>query len=212
MNFKIDSPKIADSDSLPPVQIYSLQTKDEISCCTISDTVIDNQKADKVSFDQVIFKNVTIIESSLTGIELIDVIFDSCDLSNVDFSNAIIHRTEFRNCKLIGTDFTKGRFQNVRVVDCIGDFATFRMANLKQVAFENSSLISSDYYQSNFQKVSFGECNIDQATMSGSKLNGIDLSDCEFNGLIVDIQDLKGCIISAQQAVSFAGLLGLVIK
>lgn len=64
MNFKIDSPKIADPDSLLPEQIYSLQTKDEFSCCSISDTVIDNQEANKVSFDRVIFKNVTITECS----------------------------------------------------------------------------------------------------------------------------------------------------
>jgi len=212
MNFKIDSPKITAPDTLLPEQIYSLHNKDEFSRSCISDTVIDNQEASKVSFDQVIFKNVTILESSLTGIELMDVIFERCDLSNVDFTNAIIHRTEFRSCKLIGTDFTRGRFQNVRVVDCIGDFSTFRLANLKQVSFENSSLTSSDYYEANFQKVNFSECKIDQATLSGTKLNGIDLSDCDFSGLIVDIQDLQGCIISAQQAASFVGLMGLVIK
>lgn len=212
MKIKMDSPKITDPDALHPQQIYALGAKDEFSNCIISDTVIDNQEANKVSFDKVIFKNVTITESSLTGIELMDVIFERCDLSNVDFTNAIIHRTEFRNCKLIGTDFTKGRFQNVRIMNCIGDFATFRFANLKQFSFENSSLTNSDYYQSTLLNVSFTECNIDQATLSGAKLKGIDLSDCEFSGLIVDVKDLEGCIISAQQAASFAGLLGLVIK
>lgn len=212
MNFKIISPKITDADLLLPKQIPSLRTKDEISYCSISDTIIEQQDAHKVSFDQVIFKNVTITESSLPGIELMDVIFDHCDLSNVDFTDAIIHRTEFRNCKLIGTDFTGGRFQNVYVKDCLGDFATFRLADLKQVAFDNSSLKNSDYYQSKFQKVAFSRCNIDQAMLAGTKLSGMDLSDCEFSGLIVDIQDLEGCIISPQQAVSFVGLLGLVIK
>lgn len=212
MNFKITSPKITDADLLLPKQILSLRTKDEISCCSISDTTIEHQDAHKVSFDQVIFKNVTITESSLTGIELMDVIFDHCDLSNVDFTNAIIHRTEFRNCKLIGTDFTRGRFQNVYVKDCLGDFATFRLTNLKQVAFDDSLLRNSDYYQSSFQKVAFSRCNIDQAMLAGTKLGGMDLSDCEFSGLVVDIQDLEGCIISPQQAVSFVGLLGLVIK
>lgn len=48
--------------------------------------------------------------------------------------------------------------------------------------------------------------------LSGSKLNGIDLSDCEFDGLQVDIEDLNGRIISPHQASSFVGLLGLVIK
>ncbi len=53
---------------------------------------------------------------------------------------------------------------------------------------------------------------MDQANLSGSKLEGIDLSDCEFDGLMVEIEDLKGCTISHSQASSFVGLLGLVIK
>ncbi|ULO06492.1 pentapeptide repeat-containing protein [Paenibacillus sp. 19GGS1-52] len=212
MKHKIDPPKIADNIALPPQEIFSLQTKDEFSFCSINDQFIDSQEAGKVSFEKVLFRNVTITESSLSGIELTDVIFERCDLSNVNFSDAFVHRTEFRNCKLIGTDFTRGRFQNVLFTDCIGDYATFRFANFKQVAYVDSSLIGADYYQSVLQKISFNRCNLDQAMLSGTKLNGIDLSDCEFSGLHVEIEDLYGCIISAQQAASFAGLLGLVIK
>lgn len=212
MKHKIDPPKIADNIALPSQQVFSLQTKDEFSLCSINDQFIDSQEASKVSFEKVLFRNVTITESSLSGIELTDVIFERCDLSNVNFSDAFVHRTEFRNCKLIGTDFTRGRFQNVLITDCIGDYATFRFANFKQIAFVDSSLIGADYYQSVVSKISFNRCNLDQAMLSGTKLNGIDLSDCEFSGLNVEIEDLYGCIISAQQAASFAGLLGLVIK
>ncbi|MEK4062992.1 MULTISPECIES: pentapeptide repeat-containing protein [unclassified Paenibacillus] len=212
MNHKIDPPKIADPLSLPVQQVFSLESKEEFSLCAISDTFIEYQEASKVSFDKVLFKNVTITESTLRAVELTDVIFENCDLSNVDFSEAFIHRTEFKLCKMIGTDFTRARFQNVRVTDCIGDFASFRFGNFKQTAFENSSLNSADFYQSAFNKMSFSVCKIDQAVMAGSKLRDIDLSDCEFSGLNVDIEDLPGCIISADQAASFAGLLGLVIK
>ncbi|MNI84300.1 hypothetical protein D3C73_1411910 [compost metagenome] len=100
----------------------------------------------------------------------------------------------------------------MRIIDCISDFASFRFGNLKLTSFEQSSLISSDYYQAAFQKVSFTECKLDQAVLAGVKLKDTDLSDCEFTGLQVDAEDLPGCIISADQAASFAGLLGLIIK
>lgn len=212
MNTKIDSPKIPKDLPVLLHKIHSIQSKDEFSLGSISDAIIEYQEASKVSFEKVVFKNVTITESSLTGIEFTDVVFDRCDISNVDFSDAFIHRTEFRGCKMIGTNFTRARFKNVLFVGCVCDFATFRFGDFKQVAFEDSSLMSTDYFQSVLHKTLFSVCNMDQAILSGSKLKGIDLSDCEFSGLIVEIEDLYGCIISAQQAASFTGLLGLVIK
>ncbi len=212
MKNKIDPPKITEENSLLPQQVHTLQSKEEISHCLISDSLIEYQEADRVSFDKVIFRNVTIAESTLHAIELTDVIFENCDLSNVNFSDAFVHRTEFRNCKLIGTDFSRGRFQNVRMVDCIGDFASFRFGKLKGTVFTNCRLVSSDYYQAVLTHVEFLECDIDQATLAGCRLKEIDLSDCSFTGVHVDIEDLAGCIISAEQAASFAGLLGLVIK
>ncbi|TMV49668.1 hypothetical protein FE783_14335 [Paenibacillus mesophilus] len=73
-------------------------------------------------------------------------------------------------------------------------------------------IVNSNERYSAFHKTSFSACHIDQANMSGAKLEGIDLSDCEFGGLIVEPEDLRGCIISARHASSFVGLLGLILK
>ncbi|NQX49120.1 pentapeptide repeat-containing protein [Paenibacillus tritici] len=212
MSHTIEQPRIPEPELLLPQQIHALASKDEFSRCLIEGALIEYQEAARVSFDKVIFRNVTITESSLHGIELTDVLFDHCDLSNVDFSDAFMHRTEFRDCRLIGTDFTRARFQNVSVTGCLGEFAVFRFANFKGASFERSSLASADYYKSTLNGLYFSQCNLEQATLAGCKLKDIDLSDCEFTGLLVDLQDLEGCIISAEQAASFAGLLGLVIK
>jgi uncharacterized protein YjbI with pentapeptide repeats len=80
------------------------------------------------------------------------------------------------------------------------------------VSFEDCSLISADYYTSIFKKILFTRCNMDQAYMIGSKLTGVDLSDCTFDQLNVEIQDLDGCIISSHQASSFVGLMGMIIR
>lgn len=208
----IHAPKIPAHPPLPLQPIAALQDKDEFRLCTIRDCEIVDQQADKVSFDQVVFQNVTFSECQLNHVELLDVVFDHCDLSNVHFSEAIIHRTVFRHCKMIGTDFTKARFQHMLMSDCLADYATFRLAQFKFCGFETNSLISADYYQTKLHKTTFTECNIDQAVFAESRLAGIDLSSCSFSGIIVDCEDLPDCIIAADQAASFANLLGLVIK
>jgi uncharacterized protein YjbI with pentapeptide repeats len=212
MKPKIEAPKIPDNLTPWGRDILSLQPKDEFRLFSISDMVLEGQEAAKVSFEKAVFKNVTVTDSSLTGLELTDVVFDKCDLSNVCLTDSFFHRTEFRHCKLIGTDFTRSRFQNVRFVGCSGDYSAFRFCKFKQAAFENNSLISADYFHSALQKTWFTECRIDQANLSGVNLEGIDLSDCEFDGLKVEIEDLNGCIIAPHQASSFAGLLGLIMK
>lgn len=208
----IEPPRLSEPELLPPLSIHALASKDEYSRCLIEGALIEYQEAERVAFDQVVFKNVTITESSLQRIELTDVIFDHCDLSNVDFSDAFMHRTVFRDCRLTGTDFTGARFQNVAVTDCIGEYAVFRFAQFKGASFERCSLVSADYYQSSLKGLTFAECNLEQATLAGCKLKGVDLSDCEFTGLLVDLEDLDGCIISAEQAASLPDCLDLLLS
>ncbi|GAA3406065.1 pentapeptide repeat-containing protein [Paenibacillus hodogayensis] len=209
---KIDPPKMPDRLENRNDDVRSLRAKDDFSQGSVSDIVLDSQHAEKVSFEKFVFRHTTFTECSLTGLELTDVVFEKCDFSNVSLTDSFLHRTEFIQCKLIGTDFTRSRFQSVRFMACIGDYASFRFTHFKRAALENSSLIGADWSHSTLQKMFFTACHIDQAVFTGTKLEGIDLSDCRFDGLNVEIEDLNGCMISEQQASSFIGLLGLIIK
>jgi len=212
MKHKIEAPNVPDSLTDMTAELTALRTKDELRLGAVSDTVIEGQEARKVSFEKMVFTNVTVTDCTFVGIELTDVIFEKCDLSNVCLTDSFFHRTEFRNCKLIGTDFARSKFRNVRFTGCVGDYAAFRLSDFKHTVFEGNSLVGADYYHCSLHKSAFADCQIDQAIMSGTRLEGIDLSDCEFDGLTVEIEDLKGCAVSARQASSFAGLLGLIIK
>ena len=56
------------------------------------------------------------------------------------------------------------------------------------------------------------QCNLDAVQLSATKLEGMDLSNCEFTVLGVGIEDIKGCTISKEQASVFANLFGLIVK
>ena len=54
-----------------------------------------------------------------------DCVFDSCDLSNVDFSGSTLRRVVFKGCKLLGAKLPEVRMDQVRFTDC-----HMRLANL----------------------------------------------------------------------------------
>ncbi|WP_227011657.1 pentapeptide repeat-containing protein [Paenibacillus lutimineralis] len=208
---KIEPPRVA-PDELSLLELPGIGSNDNYEMALVQDCVIEDQEANKATFDMVKFKNVLFSNTSLTGIELTDVIFEKCDLSNIDFSGAIIHRTEFRDCKMMGMNLTDATLRNVVLNHCLADYANFRFSNMKQVIIQDSFLRKADFGYSKWLKVEFYQADIDQAQLSDIDLNGIDLSDCAFNGLGVNVENLRGCIITREQAYVFANLFGLIIK
>lgn len=207
---KIETPRIP--SELPVTMRQDIQSNDFLEMEMIQDCEIENSKANKVIFDKIIFRNVTFTETAFTSAELTDVIFEKCDLSNVDFSDAVIHRTEFKDCKMIGINLSGTTLRNILFDNCLADYAAFRFANIKQVIIQDSFLSKADFSYCKLQKFEFSRCTIDQVQFSGTELNGIDLSDCSFSGLGVFVENLKGCIISREQAYIFANLFGLIIN
>lgn len=210
-NTKLEEPRLP--HNLPLLELDQLDSGQYIEAGLLQDASIEYQEAHKVIVDKTVFRNVVFAQCSLIGVELTDVVFDKCDLSNANFSDAIIHRSEFLNCKMVGTNLTGATLRNVRFQQCLADYATLRFADMKSIVLEECSLIKSDFYHCKLQKKTvFRQCNIDGAQFSGTELDGIDLSDCEFNGIGVEADNLKGCFIAREQAYLFAGLFGLRLK
>lgn len=211
MTPKITAPKIQEGRLEPETELY-VESRLEIADRLIEQTELTELDADRVSFDRVICRQVTITESALREAEFTDTVFENCDFSNVNFADVFLNRVEFKNCKLIGTDFGGGRMQQVRFTDCIADYANFRLVKFKSALFEDCSLIGTDYYAAAVQQFGFERCKIDRINLAEAKLGGVDLSTCEFDSLIVNLEDLQGCRIAPHQAAVFVGLLGLIIE
>jgi uncharacterized protein YjbI with pentapeptide repeats len=208
---KIEAPKIPDGLTAIDVPDYEWADEHEISDSIIQDCGIHNQSAYKACFDRVVFNNAVFRGTSLRKAEFTDVRFENCDLSNIDLSEAVMHRVSFHNCKLLGMDITGSTLRNVLFEQCIADYAVLRFSNAKGVKFEKSSLAKADMSNMTLAQFYLREVNIDQAQLSQTKLGGIDISSCEFNGLGVALEDLRRCIISPAQAITFATIFGLVV-
>ena len=210
-DFSIEKPKLPiDLEGIE--SIGQLEDESYISSGVIGGYIIENQVADAVTFNEVIFKNSAFIGSSLNYAELTDVRFEHCDLSNVDFRNSIIHRVEFINCKVMGINLSESTLRNVRFNQCSGDYGFFSFADCKAVKFQDCELCYSDFQDCNFNKVGFYNTDLTQCQMSGTKLKDIDFTSCNVDGIGARIDNLRGAIFSPVQAVSLSKLMGIIIR
>ena len=51
-----------------------------------------------------VFRNVFFEDCEFDAIDMIDTVFENCELSNLHFNKGAIHRCVFRNCRCMGID------------------------------------------------------------------------------------------------------------
>src|SRR6478735_6495827 len=110
---KIELPKI-------PVHLEKINFQDiyyeedpQLLNGAVIDTEIHDERLDRAVFSKVIFKNVTFLNADFNKIDMMDVIFENCNLSNSRLCEGIVHRVAFKDCKLLGIDLSNANFGNV---------------------------------------------------------------------------------------------------
>lgn len=183
-----------------------------IYSCILSHMDFPYFNTDRITFEQVKFQNVKFSDEELPQLNLTDAIIENCDFSNADLSNAVIHRTIFKDCKLTGVNFSDATMRNVVFENCHANYISFGFADLKLVKFLETILKQGDFLEMKQSQLQFQQCDIDAANFTGTDMNGIDLTTCQFDELIVSPEFLRGCSITGAQAAAFVSAFGMVIK
>ena len=200
---------------LPPsLEETLLSLEDE---ATVVDAYVENQQIDDADFHHLFmkechFKKLQMTASHLRQFECVNVIFEGCDFSNSDWIGAGFHQVEFRQCKLTGTNFAESFLKDCLFVDCMLDYASFAAATMKVVHFEESSIRQSDFSELDWQSLHLSACNLSQSQWFHTRLKELDFSQNEFEAIALSAENMRGLIVNAEQALTIAGTLGLVVK
>lgn len=141
-----------------------------------------------------------------------DCVFDSCDLSNVDFSGSTLRRVVFKGCKLLGAKLPEVRMDQVRFTDCHMRLANLTLCVVKAVGFEGCNLDGAVLQEMTHTGLYFKNCQLTGASLFRTPLAGQDLTTDEITGIQVSLPELKGAVVTPYQACELAGLLGLIVK
>ena len=166
----------------------------------------------RVSFDSCVFRNVNFENCTFRYIDLVDITFEKCDLSNIDFSEGSIFRTEFVNCKMIGSKIEDAHLKDCLFKNILGDYSSFAFSKLNKVSFESSSFASSIFMEVKNKYMNFDDCNFTKSVFTKTYLEDVNLSNCEIDGIEIGIPELYKVKVNASQGLELVKLIGLIVE
>ncbi|MEO7913560.1 MAG: pentapeptide repeat-containing protein [Roseiflexaceae bacterium] len=196
--------KIAELDALGEQMTYT-----EL---LIAEYELANQVAEFVTFETSFFKQMAMQRSHLRGLRLADVRFEACDLADSSWERLSASRVELLGCRLIGLQATDGRVEDMLIKGCNAVHAQFWSTVFKRVRFENCNLSETNFQSADLTGVIFDKCDLRGAKMADAKLVGADLRSSQLDGARVGIKELQGAIVSVEQAISIARVLGVDVR
>lgn len=168
--------------------------------------------ADKIikgrEFQSCTFKNCDFTDSDFSNNKFLDCLFDTCNLSMMKLRNATLNQIEFKNCKILGVNFSECHdfLFTVDFNSCILDYASFAGKKMLKTKFIKSSLKEVSFTQSNLAGAVF-----DQTDLLGAVFNRSDLTAANFSTAYNFSIDPE---LNAMKNAGFAmdGLAGLLTK
>ena len=212
---KIQKPKInANLEIIDNVEeLLQLIEDDEKICDKLIENIdIPTIDESRVSFDSCVFRNVNFENCTFRYIDLMDVTFEKCDLSNIDFSEGSIFRTEFVNCKMIGSKIEDAHLKDCLFKNILGDYSSFTFSKLNKVSFESSSFASSIFMEVKNKYMNFDDCNFKKSVFTKTYLEDVNLSNCEIDGIEIGIPELYKVKVNASQGLELVKLIGLIVE
>lgn len=208
---KIEKPKL-NVELLKDVSFEKSLDEQYVNGYEFNGDMISMMEIEYLHFDGCVFKNVIFEECIFENIDMLDCIFDGCDLSNIQMINGCIHRCEFHNCRLVGSDFSSNTIHNT-----IFDHNNARYMNLSFVKFKNVAIIENDMMSSSFNETifkttTFTNNNLTLTEFMNADCSSIDLSTSTIDGIVLTEKSMKGLSVSSLQAIDLSKLLGLKIS
>ena len=178
----------------------------------IAEYELGDQAAEFVTFEKTFFKQMVMQRANLRGLRLADVRFEACDLADSSWENLSASRVELLGCRLIGLQATGGRIEDMLIKGCNAVHAQFWSTVFKRVRFESCNLSETNFQSADLTGVIFEKCDLRGAKMADAKLVGADLRSSQLDGARLGIKELQGAIVSIDQAVSIARVLGVDVR
>jgi uncharacterized protein YjbI with pentapeptide repeats len=177
-----------------------------------SELDLSGRKFSELKGSNLVFDSVSFANCEIGSINLIDTRFIGCDLSNAMLRRFHATRVDLLDCKLIGMNAFACRWDDVLMDHCDARFAQLGEGRLRRCELRASQLREAGLVRVTFEATKLVDVVLRQADLAETRLAGVDLSACDIEGITLRVEDLRGAIVSAPQAMELSRLLEVVIK
>ena len=162
--------------------------------------------------DQCRFTNCRFIRCRLENFRFGDVVFESCDLSNLQLPDCSFHQVVFQNCKLSGAVFSGAVLRDTAFLHVVAPYTNFLGSRWKNCLLRSSDFSEAFFAESVFSSLALEESRLARADFSHAKQGDMDYRSSDIRGVHWELSQLKGSTISYEQAVELIQAAGIFVK
>ncbi len=191
---------------LEEVAAFDLEASGSLDDALVAGVELADHRATGFAIRSSRLAGVTLRSCELHGLEARDVVFEGCDLSGSDLSEARFTRVELVGCRLSGAVLSMSMLKDVRCRDCKLDGVNLRMSEGERVWILASNLHEADFYAATFRSSRMLDCDLSGSEFSKADLGGTHLQGSRLDGA-KGVAGLRGIRVDATQAALLADLL-----
>ena len=123
-------------------------------------------------FEACSFLQCDLSESNFSNSQFTDCRFIGCNLANIKLGNATLGTLSFKECKLIGVNFSECSdfLFSVCFENCLLDYASFANKKMPKTSFLHSSLKGTDFSNANLSFAQFDNTDLAGAVFDRTNL------------------------------------------
>lgn len=179
----------------------------------VDDVVLAYECANAATCERMVFRACEFERVDFRDVTLRDVRFESCRFINCTMDGSWLCRVDFLDCSALGLSLLASRLAGVFASSTDFSYANLSETSIDGMRLVDCRLVEAALQRAKLKKVALAGCDLTRLDVFGTKLSGLDVSTCVFQApvLSADYRELRGAVVSAEQAVELACLLGVRI-
>jgi len=149
---------------------------------------------------------VSLANARLDRLTLSDVVFEGVDLSNAAIRELSARRVEVLRCRAIGLGVSIASASDLYVENARFDYASLTVERVKGAAVFSGCSFRETVFSGDLSRLTFVDCDFTETEFAATGAAGCDLRGSRLSG-VRGLLTLRGAKITAEQAVSIAGIL-----
>ncbi|MCY1059496.1 pentapeptide repeat-containing protein [Nannocystis sp. SCPEA4] len=151
------------------------------------------------------FRNCKAQELRLRNCRFEECTFEGCDLTRMRPQGMRALSIQFRNCKLMGVEFSDlGQFPRLGFDECTLQFASFVALSMRKTTFVGCRITEANFFEVDLSESTFPACDLAQSVFRDCKLRKADFSQAK--GLFLDpaVNEAREAIVPLETAALLA--------
>jgi uncharacterized protein YjbI with pentapeptide repeats len=187
----------------------------------ISEVFVDEHLAGEhleyIGFDSCVFKECDFSGALFDHCKFIDCEFVRCNLSVVRLNASRFLEVAFKECKVIGVDWTLAAWSNLQLPSpitfeqCVLNDSSFFGLYLSEMTIEDCKALDVDFREGDFNESTFSGSDLSNCLFDGANLTGAHFENAENYYIDINNTRIKKATFSRLEAVSLLESLDIVL-